>query len=155
MRLRQGLVLLAGALVFALVVGPEADRFYLTPLGLGLAYLAAAAAGGTRGGWWATAVVLTAWGLGVVLVREARPDLDTAGVYLTAVGLGAVVGLALQRRGFAVDPLGLAATIVLAGLALALSAQADVLTEARAYALAVGLVGLGNVVAGAVGGRSS
>ncbi len=150
MRLRQGLVLLVGAVIFAVVVGPEPGRFYLTPLGLGLAYLAAAAAGGRRGGYWATAIVLVAWGLAVVWVRESRPDLDTAGVYMVAVGLGVVAGLLVARRGFAVDALGLAATIVLAGLSLAFATQWDALVEARSYATAVGLVGLVNAVAGAV-----
>ncbi|MDP9384337.1 MAG: hypothetical protein M3P50_03715 [Actinomycetota bacterium] len=150
MRLRQGLVLLLGTVVFAVVVGPEPDRFYLTPLGLGLAYLAAAAAGGRRGGYWATAIVLLAWGPAVVWLRESRPDLDTAGVYMVAVGLGALAGLWMARRGYAVDALGLAATIVLAGLSLAFATQWDELVEARSYAIAVGLVGLVNVVAGAV-----
>ena len=149
-RLRQGLVLLLGAVVFAVVVGPEPGRFHLTPLGLGLAYLAAAAAGGRRGGYWATAIVLVPWGLAVIWVRESRPDLDTAGVYMVAVGLGAIAGLLLARRGVAVDALGLAATIVLAGLALAFATQWDELVEARSYALAVGVVGLVNAVAGAV-----
>jgi len=115
MRLRQGLVLLLGAVIFAIVVGPEPGRFYLTPLGLGLAYLAAAAAGGRRGGYWATAIILVAWGLAVVWMREIRPDLDAAGVYMGAVGLGAVAGLLLDRRGIAVGALGLAGTIVLPG----------------------------------------
>jgi len=151
MRLRQGLVLLLGAVVFIVVVGTEADRFYLTPLGLGLAYLAAAAAGGRHGGYWATAIVLAAWGLAIVLLQQLRPDLDTAGVYMVAVGLGAVIGLLLLRLDFAVDPLGLAATIVLAGLSLAFAGQWDQLVEARFYAILVGLVGLANAVAGAVG----
>ncbi len=150
MRLRQGLVLLLVAVVFAAVVGPEPDRFYLTPLGLGFAYLAAAAAGGRRGGYWATAIVLVAWGLAVVWVRESRPDLDTAGVYMVAVGLGAIVGLLIARRGVAVGALGLAGTIVLAGLSLAFATRWDELVEARSYAIAVGLVGLVDVVAGAV-----
>jgi len=77
MRLRQGLVLLLGAAVFAAVVGPEPDRFYLTPLGLGLAYLAAAAAGGRRGGYWATAIVLVAWGLAVFWMRESVRSCST------------------------------------------------------------------------------
>ena len=155
LRLRQGFVLLFGAVVFALVVGPEPDRFYLTPIGLGLVYLAAAAAGGRRGGYWATAIVLVAWGLAVVWVRRGSPDLDTAGVYMVAVGLGAVAGLLLARRGVAVDALGLAGTIVLAGLSLAFAPQAEALVEARTYALLVGAVGLVNVVAGALSMRRS
>jgi len=154
-RLRQGLALLVGAVIFALVVGPDPGRFYLTPLGLGLIYLVAAALGGRRGGYWATAVVLVAWGLAIVYLREARPELDTAGVYMAAVGVGAVAGVLLARGGFAVDALGLAATIALAGLSLAFAGQLDLLVEARAYALLVGLVGLVNVVAGAVSARSA
>ena len=152
-RLRQGLALLAGAVIFAVVVGPEGDRFYLTPLGLGLVYLLAAALGGRRGGYWATAVVLVAWGLAIVWIREGSPDLDVAGVYMTAVGIGAVVGVVLARAGIAADALGVAATIVLAGLSLAFAGQWDVLVDARAYALLVGLVGLVNVVVGAVSAR--
>ncbi len=60
------------------------------------------------------------------------------------------MGLLIARRGVAVGALGLAATIVLAGLSLAFAAQWDELVEARSYAIAVGLIGLVNVVAGAV-----
>ena len=155
LRLRQGLALLVGAVIFAAVVGPEPGRFYLTPLGLGLVYLLAAGAGGRRGGYWATAIVLLAWGAAVVWLREGRPDLDTAGVYMAAVGLGAAAGILIARRGVAVDPLGLAGTIVLAGLSLAFASRWDVLVDAQAYALLVGLVGLVNAVAGAIGARRS
>ena len=88
-------------------------------------------------------------------MREGRPDLETAGVYMVAVGLGAVAGLLLARRGVAVDALGLAGTIVLAGLSLAFAGQAEALVEARTYALAVGAVGLVNVIAGALSMRRS
>lgn len=154
LRLRQGLVLLAGAVIFALVVGAEEDRFSLVPLGLGLAYLAAAAAGGRRGGYWATAVVLVGWGAAVVWVSEGNPELDTAGLYLLGAGLGAVAGVLLARAGFAVDPLGLAATVALGGLALAFAPQwPEVLEEARTYAILVGAVGLVHAVLGALGVR--
>ena len=150
-RLRQGLALLAGAVVFALVVGASPDRFYLVPLGLGLVYLAAAALGGPRGGYWATAVVLLGWGAAVFWVRQGEPDLDTAGLYLLGAGAGATAGVLLARRGFAVDPLGMAVTIMLAGLLLAFSRQwPEILEEARAYAVLVGAVGLANVVAAAI-----
>jgi hypothetical protein len=150
-RLRQGLVLLAGALVLGLALGSSPDRFYLVPLGLGLVYLAAAAAGGRRGGYWATALVLLGWGAAVVWVRDGRPDLDVSGLYLFGAGLGAALGVALSRRGFSVDPLGLATTIAAAGLVLALAGHwPGVLEEARTYALLVGLVGLANALAGAL-----
>lgn len=52
------------------------------------------------------------------------------------------MGLLIARRGVAVGALGLAGTIVLAGLSLAFATQWDELVEARSYAIAVGLVGL-------------
>jgi len=55
LRLRQGFVLLAGAIVFLLVVGSGPDTFYWTPLGIGLVYLPAAVAGGRAGGYWSGA----------------------------------------------------------------------------------------------------
>jgi hypothetical protein len=152
-RLRQGAVLLAGALVLLVVLGDDPRRFSLVPIGLGIVYLLAALAGGRRGGYWATALVLLGWGAAVLYVREARPELDTAGLYLAGAGLGVVAGILLARRGVAVDALGLAGTVVAAGLILALSPQVEAFTEARTYALAVGLVGLVNVVAGAAGRR--
>lgn len=57
-RIRQALLLLAGALALELLVAQGSLRFYWTPLILGIAYLAAAAAGGRRGSYWATACVL-------------------------------------------------------------------------------------------------
>jgi hypothetical protein len=152
LRLRQGIAMLGGALLFAVVVGPGPERFFLTPLGIGLVYLLTATVGGRRGGYWATATVLVGWGAAVVWAREGRPDLDIAGLYLAGAGLGAVVGAVLSRSGFAVSPLGLGATVAIAGLFLAAAARwPEVLEEARTYALLVGLVGLANAVAGALG----
>lgn len=153
-RLRQGLALLAGSIVFVLVVGTGPQSFYSTPLGIGLVYLAAAVAGGKQGGYWATAVVLVGWGAAVVYVRHVQPDLDLAGLYLAGAGLGATVGVLLSRSGFAVDPLGATATVAIAGVILAVEPRwTEVLGEARTYALIVGAIGLGNAVAGAVARR--
>lgn len=153
-RLRQGLVLLAGAIVFILVVGTGPRTFYDTPLGVGLVYLAAAIAGGKQGGYWATAVVLVGWGAAVYYVRNSHPDLDLAGLYLAGAGLGASAGILLSRAGFAVDPLGATGTIAISGVILAFEPRwTDVLGEARTYALIVGVIGLGNAVAGGVARR--
>lgn len=147
-------MLLAGSIVFLLVVGTGPESFYSTPLGVGLVYLAAAIAGGRQGGYWATAVVLVGWGAAVVYVRQVQPDLDLAGLYLAGAGLGATVGVLLSRAGFAVDPLGVTATIAIAGVILALEPRwTEVLGEARTYALIVGAIGLGNAVAGAAARR--
>lgn len=150
LRLRQGAALLAGALLMLLVLGDDGAKFFYVPLSLGLIYLAAAALGGRQGGYWATAVVLLAWGATVVFAREARPDVEIAGLYLAGVGAGALLGALLARRGFAVDPVGVAGTILAAGLILAFSGQVDAFVEARTFALLVGAVGLFNIVLGAV-----
>lgn len=146
LRLRQGMVLLVGSLVFALLVGAGPETFYWTPLGIGLVYLAAAAAGGREGGYWAGALVLCGWGAAVVYARQGRPDLDIAGLYLAGAGVGASLAIAARRIGVRADPLGAALAIVLAGVILALSGEAAQLTEARTYALLVGAIGLINVV---------
>jgi len=146
-RLNQAILLLAGALFLVFVVAPEADRFYWTPLTIGLAYLGAAIAGGRDGGHWATACALTGWGAAVVLAGAARPDLDVSGLYLTGAGLGAVAGLLLQRAGFSVNPMGLAVTIAAGGLVLALTTQAPgLLDDARTYAALIGAVAVVNIV---------
>ena len=144
-RIAQAVALLAGALVLVAVIHPDDARFFWTPLVLGLAYLAAAAAGGRHGGHWATACVLTGWGAAVGLVGTTRPELDTSGLYLAGAGLGALAGLVLARAGFAVDPMGLAGTIAVAGLILALSTRSpDLLGDARTYAAALAAVALAN-----------
>jgi hypothetical protein len=145
-RLKQAILLLAGALFLVLVVAPDDGRFYWTPLTLGLAYLGAAIAGGRDGGHWATACALTGWGAAVVLAGAARPDLDVAGLYLTGAGLGATAGLLLQRAGFSVDPMGLAVVITIGGLALAFTTQAPgLLEDARTYAALMAAVAVANI----------
>ncbi len=62
LRLRQGFALLAGAVIFSLIVGSGPDTFYWTPLGIGLVHLAAASSGGREGGYWSGALVLVGWG---------------------------------------------------------------------------------------------
>jgi hypothetical protein len=145
LRLRQGFVLLAGAIVFSLIVGSGPDTFYWTPLGIGLVYLASAVSGGRAGGYWSGALVLVGWGAAVAYAREARPDVDIAGLYLAGAGIGACVAIAAQRLGIKVDPLGAALTVVVAGAILAFSDALPELTDARTYAAFVGAVGLVNI----------
>ena len=147
LRIRQGLILIVGAIVIVLAIGGSASGFYWTPLSLGLAYLAAALSGGLRGSYWATAVVLVGWGTAVVIVRQFTPDLDIAGLYLLGAGVGATVGMVLARRGFAVDPIGLTLTVATGGLVLAVEPRAtSVLGDARLYAVLIAVVGAGNLV---------
>ena len=150
LRIRQGLLLLVGALALDLLVAGGTLDFFWTPLIIGVTYLAAASSGGRAGSYWATACVLTGWGLAVVFIGEVKPtDIDTSGAYLFGAGIGSVVGLMLMQARFAVSAMGLAATVAAAGLLLALSAAfPDVLEDARTYAALIGLVGLVNVVLG-------
>jgi len=69
-RRRQGAVLVGGAALAYLVLAVGSLPFFWTPLLLGLVYLAAAGSAGPRGSYWATGVLLTAWGLGVVALGE-------------------------------------------------------------------------------------
>lgn len=150
LRLRQGVILLVGAIVIVLTIGSSPTGFHWTPLAVGLVYLAGAASGGPQGSYWATAVVLVGWGLAVVVVRQLNPNLDTSGLYLAGAGIGATIGMLLARRGFAVDPLGTAITIAIGGTVLAFEERfSSVLGDARFYALLIGAVGLVNVLMGA------
>ncbi|MGH2948019.1 MAG: hypothetical protein ACRDPC_17500 [Solirubrobacteraceae bacterium] len=145
-RVAQAIMFLSGALALNLAVVPDGRRFYWTPLVVGLAYLAAAVAGGRRGGHWATACVLVGWGAAMVFAGAARPDLDIAGLYMVGAGLGAVAGLLLRRAGVYADPLGLAVVITASGLLLTFAAQApSVLEEARTYAALLALVAVANL----------
>ncbi|MGI8412068.1 MAG: hypothetical protein ACR2LV_04480 [Solirubrobacteraceae bacterium] len=146
-RLRQGVILLAGAITIVLAIGASPSGFYWTPLSLGLIYLAAAVSGGRQGSYWATAVALVGWGAAVVVVSQLAPNLDTSGLYLFGAGLGATAGMLLARRGFAVDPLGMTITIAVGGAVLAVEPRySSVLGDARFYALLVGAVGVANLL---------
>jgi len=147
-------VLLAGAVVFSVVVGSGPDTFYWTPLGIGLVYLAAAFSGGRRGGYWSGALVLVGWGTAVAYAHEARPDLDIAGLYLAGAGIGACAAVAAQRLHVKADALGATLTVVVAGAILALSGEFAELTDARTYAEFVGAVGLVNVAWALLASRS-
>jgi hypothetical protein len=145
-RINRAILLLAGAAFLIVMVAPDDDRFYWTPLVLGLSFLAAAVAGPRTSGPWAPACVLVGWGAAVIFVRLAEPDLDTSGVYLAGAGAGVMAGAELARRGFAVDHTTLAATLVLSGAALALSTVAGVFADARAYAALLGALAVAQLV---------
>jgi len=149
-RVVQGVLLGGGAALLAVTAGGDRIPFYWTPLILGLTYLVAAIVDGPRGGYWATALGLTGWGLAVVYVGEARPtDIDTAGAYLAGAGLAGVVAAVLRRRGFLISDLGFAATVALGGVTLALTPQASgTLDDATTYAIALGAVGVLNMAGG-------
>lgn len=144
-RLRQGIVLLVGAVaLYVLVRGPL--DFFWTPFIIGLTYLAAALVGGRRGGHWPTALVLVGWGAAVLARQRGLVDVDTAGAYLVGAGLGALAAAMVDRAGFDADPMGVAATVVATGLLLALTARFELLARVETYAVALAAVGLVNVL---------
>jgi hypothetical protein len=106
-----------GALVVSLAVAPVGPLpFYVTPLILGLTYLAAAVLGGRQATLWAPGFIITFWGLGVVLVFSHTLTTDFPAVAVTALGAGATVAALLGRVGVRVDPLAIALSILLAGV---------------------------------------
>jgi hypothetical protein len=145
-RVNEAVVLAAGAAFLVIMVAPDEDRFYWTPLVLGVSLLAAGAVAGRTSGYWAPATVLAGWGAAVIFVRLAEPDLDTSGVYLAGTAAGALAALELARHGFAVDPVTVSATAMLAGAVLALTPQTGVLTDARTYAALLGLLALAQLL---------
>lgn len=147
-RLRRAAALLVGAGVAALLLLGDRPRlgFPYVPLVLGLAYLGAAIAGGPRGGLWATALPLTGWGLGVVAGVEDWLDLYDPALFLLGAGLGALACAGLERRGVAVDLLGVSATLVLGGLLFALEREWAPAGEPRTYVALLAAVGLGNLL---------
>ncbi len=148
-RVIQGLLLIGGAGLLEFSAGADRIAFYWTPLIIGTIYLLAAIVDGPRGGYWATALGLTGWGLAVAYMGAVRPpEVDVAGVYLVGVGLAGLAAALLRARGFAVSEAGLALTIVGAGIVLALSLRVDALVDATTYAVAIGAVGTLNVAGG-------
>ena len=141
-RRRQGAVLIAGAALLYVLVEIGDLEFHWTPLLIGLAYLAAAAAGGRSGSYWATACVITGWGAGVVLLAERDVGVTPEAGYLLAAGAGALAGALLERGGYAVDALGLAAAVVLAWAIYALEPRVDALARASTFAAALAVIGL-------------
>lgn len=144
-RIGRGSALLAGAVVYALLVyGPL--EFLWTPLLLGLAYLGAAAAGGRRGGLWATALVLTGWGLLVVVSNKLEVGVSTADGYLIGVGAAALVGGLLARSGFSVDLIGIGGTALIAGVAHSFAGEpVAALVEPWPYVALLAVVGTVNL----------
>jgi len=141
-RRRQGAVLIAGAVLLYVLVEAGDLRFHWTPLLIGLAYLGAAAAGGRRGSYWSTACVITGWGAGVVLLAERDLGVTVQAGYLLAAGAGALAAALLERAGYAVDALAIAASVLLAGAIYALEPRVEAFSRASTYSAALAVIGL-------------
>jgi len=87
-------VLLAGAVLYGVLVGGGSLRFTTTPLVLGVIVVAAGLVG-TRRGVIGTGLVLAGWGAAVVLVDHGVVAADRATpAYMLGVGAGLLVTLA-------------------------------------------------------------
>ncbi len=128
--LTSAAVVLAGAFVYALLVGSGAVRFSSTPLILGLIAIAAGAAG-IRHRVVATGLVLAGWGTAVLLVDHGVvPGDRTTPAYMLGVGAGLLVASAVAPRADRGDWLA-SASVVAFTAPLALYSASDMASVGR------------------------
>jgi hypothetical protein len=117
-RRTRALVILAGAAVLLLLVKGAGVRFYWVPVVLGITYLAAAAAGRSRGPLWAPGWVLTVVGLAeAAWFHAGRPadSFEFAELTLLAAGTGAVLAVAMSVLRVHVSAMSIAMAVLLTG----------------------------------------
>ena len=127
-RRARGIALIVGAVLIVALIETETIRFYWFPVLTGLTYLAAAAAGRSRGTLWAPGFIITAVGLAAALwLRDGRmPDsFQFLAVSVMALGLGGVLaGLLAQARGFSISAMSVSLSVLLFGVFALLEQQA-------------------------------
>lgn len=126
-RRARGIALIVGALLIVALVETETIPFYWFPTLTGLTYLAAAAAGRSRGTLWGPGFVITSVGLGAALwLRDGRmPDsFQFLALAVMALGLGGVLAALLaQVRGFSISAMSIAMPVLLFGVFALLEQQ--------------------------------
>ena len=126
-RRARGIALIVGAIVIVALIETEAIPFYWFPTLTGLTYLAAAAAGRSRGTLWGPGFVITSVGLGAALwLRDGRmPDsFQFLALAVMALGLGGVLAALLgQVRHLAISPMSIALPVLLFGVFALLEQQ--------------------------------
>lgn len=126
-RRARGIALIVGAIVMVGLIETETIPFYWIWLLTGLTYLAAAAAGRSRGTLWGPGLVLTSVGLfGALWLRDGRvPDsFQLLALAVMALGLGGVLAALLgQARGFSISPMSIAMPVLLTGVFALLEQQ--------------------------------
>ncbi|MGI8537685.1 MAG: hypothetical protein ACR2K2_14660 [Mycobacteriales bacterium] len=111
-RRRGALALIAGALVEGVLVQQGIIEFFWTPLILGLTYLVAATAAGRKGALWAPGIVVTCWGVAVVLGVKQVLTFDASLSYYVAAAIGVAIALVLRYAvGLAAGPVGLVVSV--------------------------------------------
>ncbi len=126
-RRARGIALIVGAVLIVALIETEIIPFYWFPTLTGLTYLAAAAAGRSRGTLWGPGFLITTVGLAAALwLRDGRmPDsFQFLALAVMALGLGGVLAALLcQVRGFAVSPMSIALPVLLFGVFALLEQQ--------------------------------
>ncbi len=118
-RRARGIALIVGGLLIAALIETETIPFYWFPALTGLTYLAAAAAGRSRGTLWGPGFVITSVGVAAALwLRDGRPgdSFQFLALAVMALGLGGVLAALLgQAKGFAVSAMSVAMPVLLFG----------------------------------------
>ena len=118
-RRARGTALIVGAVLIVALIETETIPFYWFPALTGLTYLAAAAAGRSRGTLWGPGFVITSVGIAAALwLRDGRaPDsFQFLALAVMALGLGGVLaGLLAQARGFSISAMSVAMPVLLFG----------------------------------------
>ncbi len=126
-RRARGVVLLVGAALIVALIETEVLAYYWLPALAGLTYLAAAAAGRSRGELWGPGFVVTIAGLAVALwFRDGRPadSLQLLSLLVMALGLGGVLAALLAHvRGLSVSAMSVALPTLLVGAVFLLEQQ--------------------------------
>ncbi len=143
-RRRSGAVLLLGALVVSLVVAPGGEaRLYWMPIILGLSYLLAGLVAGKHSLYLAAGLIVSTWGLAVLLVLRGSLTTDFAGTAVTAIGLGLVAAALLPRAGIPVSLASLAVPVLAIGVFELLQAESsEVFSKGWLYGVLLAVRGL-------------
>lgn len=124
----RGIALIVGAALIVGLIESETLAFYWFPFLTGLTYLAAAAAGRSRGTLWGPGFVITSVGLAAALwLRDGRmPDsFQFLALAVMALGLGGVLAALLaQACRFSVSAMSIAMPVLLFGAFALLEQQA-------------------------------
>lgn len=127
-RKARGIALIVGGLLITALVETKTIPFYWFPALTGLVYLAAAAAGRSRGTLWGPGLVVTTVGVAAALwLRDGRPadSFQFLALAVMALGLGGVLAALLgQVKGFAVSAMSVAMPVLLFGVFALLEQQA-------------------------------
>lgn len=143
-RRRSGAVLLVGALLVSVIVGPVGPaKLYWMPIILGVSYLLAGAVAGRRSLFWAAGLIVSSWGLAVLLLLRGTWTTDFSGTTVAAIGVGLVLAALLPRVGVEVSLASLAIPVLLIGVFEFLQAESlDVFSKGWLFGLILALRGI-------------